>query len=140
MCREEHPQMKPTQDQAVEELRDEGFEPLLNGLSAPVTHNFDDGSAVRLIPTDDGGYVLGTKPRPETEHPPGYPPEEGNVTVYPASFAHEAASDVVEVLSEHFDEVPKDLVQRIHIEVDDMIEVTYYDEDEVEYQKAEPEP
>jgi len=57
-----------------------------------------------------------------------YPPEEGYVTCRPGNFADDAAQEVAEVLSKHYDEVPEQHIQRMKIEVGEVTEITYTDQ------------
>lgn len=124
-------------EDAETDLEEQGFDGV-RLVESPTTHHTEWG-AVRVVPLEDGGYLLGVKGEEELEHPAGYPPDEGYVTVRPGTFADEAAAEIAGVLAEHFDEVPENLIQqltvesgeaRVNIEVEDMIEVTYFDGDE----------
>lgn len=58
-----------------------------------------------------------------------YPPEEGYVTVRPGNFADDCAQEIAEVISDHYDEVPEELIQRVKVEVEEVTEVTFVDPD-----------
>lgn len=56
-----------------------------------------------------------------------YPDEEGYVTVRPGNFADDCAQEIAEVISDHYDEVPEELIQRVKVEVEEVTEVTFVD-------------
>lgn len=115
-------------------LEEEGYD-VLEMVETPFTFHTKLGD-IRIVPQDDG-YLVGVR-QSGMENPPGFPEEDGFVTVTPkredgtvGMSSDDIAGKIGDLLADEFENVPEDYVQRVLIEVEEPIAVTYYDEEEV---------
>lgn len=124
--------------EALDDLRGKGFSVGTQMIDEPTTHHTPFGD-IRIIPLEDGGFVLGVRDEQTGDgYPIGYPPEDGYVTEVAEKdgdkvTAHDkVVRKFLDVVYEEFDNIPEDNpVVRLHLETDDVVAVTHQDEDKM---------